>query len=112
MLVTLANGLKESGYTAEYRIRHQDGTYRTILDSTRIVRDAAGEPREMIGAWTDISEHTKYCSSSPSRRAAKVDRRSAWHPVVHHLPDYTPACLNTAPHFSLISFANSKGSAS
>lgn len=32
--------------------------------------------------------------------------------LCHHLPDYTPSCLNTAPHFSLISFANSEGSAS
>jgi PAS domain S-box-containing protein len=57
MLATLAKGLKEGGYTAEYRIRHRDGTYRWIMDSNHVVRDAAGEPQEIAGIWTEISEH-------------------------------------------------------
>jgi PAS domain S-box-containing protein len=57
MLETLAKGLKEGGYTAEYRVRHRDGTYRWIMDSNHVVRDAVGEPQEIAGVWTDISEH-------------------------------------------------------
>ena len=57
MLATLANGIREGGFTAEYRIRHSDGTYRWILDSNRVLRDAGSEPQELAGVWTDISEH-------------------------------------------------------
>jgi len=59
ILATLANGLKEGGYTAEYRIRHQDATYRWILHHSRVVHGVAGEPREIMGVWTDISEHKR-----------------------------------------------------
>src|SRR5260370_41229243 len=57
MLATLANALKEGGYTAEYRLRHRDGTYRWIMDASRVLRDAVGEPQEMAGVWTHISQH-------------------------------------------------------
>jgi PAS domain S-box-containing protein len=57
MLTMLASGLKEGGLTAEYRLRHRDGTYRWIIDSNHVVYGAAGEPLEIAGVWTDISEH-------------------------------------------------------
>jgi PAS domain S-box-containing protein len=57
MLTTLAGGIKEGGYTAEYRLRHRDGTYRWIIDSNHVVYGAAGEPLEIAGVLTDITEH-------------------------------------------------------
>jgi PAS domain S-box-containing protein len=50
------NGFSEGGYTAEYRVRHQDGTHRWILDNNRVVLNGAGEP-EVMGVWTDVTEH-------------------------------------------------------
>ncbi|MBI3982996.1 MAG: PAS domain S-box protein, partial [Gemmatimonadetes bacterium] len=41
---------------SEYRLRHKDGAYRWVLDEKRLVRDAAGEPREVIGAWVDVTD--------------------------------------------------------
>lgn len=59
MLATRTSGIKEGGYTAEYRLRHRDGSYRWIVDSNRVRRDDAGEPREIAGVWTDITEHKR-----------------------------------------------------
>ena len=42
--------------TLEYRFRHQDGTYRWMLDQVRLVRAPTGEPTSMIGTWTDITD--------------------------------------------------------
>jgi PAS domain S-box-containing protein len=40
----------------EYRLRRKDGSYRWVLDESRLVRDAAGAPEEVIGAWLDVTE--------------------------------------------------------
>ena len=40
----------------EYRFLHADGTYRWMYDQMRLVRDAEGNPLEIIGYWTDISD--------------------------------------------------------
>jgi PAS domain S-box-containing protein len=43
----------------EYRLRHKDGHYCWIDDARRLIRNAAGEPGEMIGGWTDITERKR-----------------------------------------------------
>jgi PAS domain S-box-containing protein len=40
----------------EYRFRHADGTWRWMHDETRVVRDAAGRPAELVGYWIDITD--------------------------------------------------------
>ena len=40
----------------EYRFRMPDGNFRWIHDSLSLVRDARGEPVEMIGYWADIHD--------------------------------------------------------
>ncbi|VTR94811.1 multi-sensor hybrid histidine kinase : Multi-sensor hybrid histidine kinase OS=Chthoniobacter flavus Ellin428 GN=CfE428DRAFT_6228 PE=4 SV=1: Response_reg: GAF_3: PAS_4: PAS_4: GAF_2: PAS_9: PAS_3: HisKA: HATPase_c: Response_reg [Gemmata massiliana] len=40
----------------EYRFRHGDGTYRWTRGEIRLTRNAAGEPIEAVGAWSDITE--------------------------------------------------------
>lgn len=45
----------EGRITGEYRFRHRDGSWRWMHDETQLVRDAAGEPKEMIGFWLDIT---------------------------------------------------------
>ena len=53
----------EGDYACEYRMRHQDGSWRWVLDQGRIVaRDAQGEPTRMVGANLDITER-KYLES-------------------------------------------------
>jgi PAS domain S-box-containing protein len=40
----------------EYRLRHRDGRYRWIRDRTHLVRDADGEPLEIVGSLEDITD--------------------------------------------------------
>jgi PAS domain S-box-containing protein len=42
-------------YDVEFRIRHADGSYRWVRDRGEVERPAAGQPRRMSGAITDIS---------------------------------------------------------
>jgi PAS domain S-box-containing protein len=49
---TVADGVS----SAEYRMRHKDGSYRWIDDNQRLVRDAKGRPIELVGVWSDITE--------------------------------------------------------
>ncbi len=42
--------------TLEYRFQGKNGTYRWIHDEARLLRDAAGLPLEVFGAWLDITE--------------------------------------------------------
>ena len=40
----------------EYRFRHIDGTYRWIRDEMRLVRDEEGNPKEIVGSLSDVTE--------------------------------------------------------
>ncbi|HEY5079086.1 MAG TPA: PAS domain S-box protein, partial [Opitutaceae bacterium] len=44
---------------AEYRMRHKDGRYLWVNDTQRLVRDPEGNPLEIIGLWTDITERKR-----------------------------------------------------
>jgi PAS domain S-box-containing protein len=52
----------------EYRIRHNDGHYLWVDDARRLIRNAAGEPVEVIGVLTDVTER---------RRAEEVVREAS-----------------------------------
>ena len=45
-----------SNYTAEYRIRAKDGTWKWVLARGKAMFDETGRPLRMIGAHTDITE--------------------------------------------------------
>jgi PAS domain S-box-containing protein len=47
---------RKGRHTFEYRFLKQDGTYCWVVDEQRLVRDATGEPVEIIGSWNDITE--------------------------------------------------------
>ncbi|SFE14583.1 response regulator [Methylobacterium sp. 13MFTsu3.1M2] len=40
----------------EYRFRHANGTYRWVRDEQRLLRDATGQPVEVVESWSDITE--------------------------------------------------------
>jgi PAS domain S-box-containing protein len=49
--------LFEQGYHVhEYRFQHRDGHYLWMRDELRLIRDADGNPQEIIGFWLDITE--------------------------------------------------------
>jgi two-component system sensor histidine kinase/response regulator len=43
----------------EYRFQHKDGTYRWMRDEMRLMRDAHGNPVEIVGHWIDITERRR-----------------------------------------------------
>jgi PAS domain S-box-containing protein len=46
-------------YSAEFRARHRDGSYRWMLSRGVAVRDAAGRPVRFVGTRIDITERKK-----------------------------------------------------
>jgi PAS domain S-box-containing protein len=50
---------KKGQCTFEYRFLHKDGTYRWIREEAKVIRDAAGNPVEVIGYWTDVTEQKR-----------------------------------------------------
>ncbi|MDB6039529.1 MAG: response regulator, partial [Verrucomicrobiales bacterium] len=40
----------------EYRLRHKNGNYVWLEDSRRLIRDSSGEPSDLVGTWTDLTE--------------------------------------------------------
>lgn len=46
---------QEGKHALEYRFRRKDGSYCWVNDEQRLVRDAKGEPAEIVGSWSDIS---------------------------------------------------------
>ena len=41
--------------TSEYRFRRKDGSYCWVSDELRVVRDSAGQPVEVVGAWRSLT---------------------------------------------------------
>jgi len=44
-------------YQHEYRFLHKDGSLIWLHDEHRLLRDRENKPWEIVGAWTDITEH-------------------------------------------------------
>jgi CheY-like chemotaxis protein len=45
--------------TLEYRFLHAGGEPRRVLDAMRVIRNHAGEPLELVGAWMDTSTQSE-----------------------------------------------------
>ncbi|MCI0399745.1 MAG: PAS domain-containing sensor histidine kinase [Gammaproteobacteria bacterium] len=50
---------EEGRLTQEYRFLCKDGTYIWVNDDMRMIRDENGEPREVVGSWSNIEERKK-----------------------------------------------------
>jgi signal transduction histidine kinase len=57
--------------TAEYRFRRKDGEFRWIRGEARLQRDAAGQPTEVVGSLSDITEHKRL--ENQFRQAQKME---------------------------------------
>jgi len=50
---------KQGRHTVEYRFLRNDGTYCWVNDEQRLIRDEDGQPAEVVGSWSDISERKR-----------------------------------------------------
>ncbi len=57
--------------TLDYRFRRADGKYVWIQDERRLLRDARGEPSEIVGAWSNASERVQL--QEQYRQAQKME---------------------------------------
>jgi PAS domain S-box-containing protein len=53
----------------EYRFRQKDGGYRWVRDEQHLLRDAKGEPFEIVGSWIDITGRRKAEAAEDAARA-------------------------------------------
>lgn len=58
----------------EYRVRHKNGAYLWLRDEALLARDEQGAPRELVGAWLDI---TAYKLAEARSLAAKEEAEIA-----------------------------------
>ena len=61
------------GGTVEYRFRHCDGHYAWIQDTFKVLADEAGQPREIVGSWADISDRKQVERALGERMALMND---------------------------------------
>jgi PAS domain S-box-containing protein len=59
-------------HSYEYRFRHKDGTYRWVSDELRLSRDNDGEPLEVVGSWSDVTER-KQAEAALRERTASIE---------------------------------------
>jgi PAS domain S-box-containing protein len=54
---SILNTIQDKGQIRlEYRFKHSDENYRWLHEDLRLVRDACGNPQELVGSWTDVTE--------------------------------------------------------
>ncbi|MBP6865253.1 MAG: PAS domain S-box protein [Candidatus Didemnitutus sp.] len=93
--------------TRHYRFLHGDGSYRWIDDETRVIRDAAGGPVEMVGFVVDVTERKQ--AEDFLRKLSRAIEQS---PVSVVITDLTGAIEYVNPRFTEVSgytFADVKG---
>jgi PAS domain S-box-containing protein len=56
---------------SEYRFQHLDGKYRWVRAELRLLRDPAGNPHEVVGSWSDITERKQL--EDQYRQAQKME---------------------------------------
>ncbi|ATU92258.1 PAS domain-containing protein [Phyllobacterium zundukense] len=63
---------KKGRHTVEYRFRKKDGSFSWVNDEQQLVRDKDGQPLEVIGSWSDITDRKR----AEEAAAAAQDRVS------------------------------------
>jgi PAS domain S-box-containing protein len=55
-LANFRETIRLGALTTEYRFRHKEGRYVWVEDSRKVVADHRGNPTDIVGVWTNITE--------------------------------------------------------
>ncbi len=67
--------IRQGGGALEYRFRHRDGHYIWIQDTLTVAHDDAGNPREIVGSWADVTDR-KRVEAELQHMAEQVELRN------------------------------------
>jgi adenylate cyclase len=88
---------KRGSNTVEYRFLRKDGNYCWVNDEQRLVRDDDGQPIEIVGSWSDISER-KRAEAEVAAARARIEHLLASSPAVIYsfkaTGDYAPTFIS------------------
>lgn len=93
-LDTAARALEsQNSHTHEYRFLHANGQYRWLHDEIRCVRNAQGEPSEIVGYFIDISDRKQFEQS--------LQHKAQQEAALNHLMGAIRASLDLGTIFSV-----------
>ena len=88
---------KKGRHAVEYRFLKKDGTYCWVNDAQRLIRDEKGQPVEVVGSWSDITER-KRAEEAASAARDRVEHLLASSPAVIYsfkaTGDYAPTFIS------------------
>ena len=88
---------KKGRHTVEYRFLKKDGTYCWVNDEQRLIRDQDGEPIEVVGSWSDITER-KRAEEAVAAARERIEHLLASSPAVIYsfkaTGDYAPTFIS------------------
>jgi len=84
-------------HTIEYRFRRKDGAYCWVSDTQQLIRNDAGEPIEVVGSWSDITER-KQAEEAALAAQKRIEHLLATSPAVIYsfkaTGDYAPTFIS------------------
>jgi PAS domain S-box-containing protein len=103
----------EQLWQSEFRLRRHDGSYAHVQEQGFIVRDARGQPLQMVGALTDITERRD--ADELSQRLAQASRLTAMGEltasIAHEINQPISAILINVDAAEMLLDAGDRGSA-
>jgi len=88
---------KKGRHTVEYRFLRKDGSYCWVNDAQQLIRDDKGQPAEVVGSWSDISER-KQAEDAAAAARERAEHLLARSPAVicsfKATGDYAPTFIS------------------
>jgi rsbT co-antagonist protein RsbR len=81
VLAELSHVHELNRYSLEYRWLRKDGQYRWLHDDCKLVRDAEGQPLELLGAWQDVTERREAEQTIKYQAAALLELSTPLIPI-------------------------------